>query len=175
MDAAVNTLQMVAQQLRRSGEVEPSRYAWMLSQLRGVLDELNASERRKDKLKVASANLTDLLHEVMALRLDCQSDDGGALELPDKIMVEGPVQDLRDLLCCLTAFAPNNLRAEIERESDEVRQTVTIEFLIQLPDLPDFLRRKLWDTARVRRGKVSIISQQDCCRVRFTLPTERRG
>ena len=60
----------------------------MLSQLRGVLDELNASERRKDKLKVASANLTDLLHEVMALRLDCQSDDGGALELPDKIMVE---------------------------------------------------------------------------------------
>jgi hypothetical protein len=73
------------------------------------------------------------------------------------------------------ARGPIDLHAEIKRESNNVRAVCATELLIQSSDVPDFLRRKLWDTIGKRRGEHSIILEPECCRVRFTLPIERRS
>jgi hypothetical protein len=183
MYAAVATLKLAAQKLQLSGELDPSKYARMMSQLRGVTDELTAFERRARTQKKANpVNFAELLSEVMATAspTNAASGNGMAAQLPDPVLVEGPVEDLRDLLSCLIEYAlsvdqgPIKFGAEIRRDGDEVSDKCAAELVIRSPDVPDFLRRKLWDAVRVRRGEVSLISEPDCCRIGFTLPIERR-
>jgi hypothetical protein len=173
MHPAVATLQQAARRLQHSGNMDSSKYTWMMSQLRGVTAELDASERRARDQKTDPVNITELLHEVLAKA-------GVAMQLPNEIMVAGPTQSLRDLFGCLIEVAlgaqPNSLdlRAAAGRRKDKARETFTIELAIQSPDVPDFLRRKLWEAARARGGEVSIVSELDCCRIGFSLPIERR-
>ncbi len=173
MHAAVATLQQAARRLQHSGNLDPSKYTWMMSQLRGVTAELDASERRARDQKTDPVDITELLREVLAKA-------GIAMELPDNTIVAGPAQGLRDLLGCLIEVAlgarPNSLdlRVETGGEKDKAQKTFTIELAIQSPDVPDFLRRKLWEAAQARGGEVSIVSEPDSCRIRFSLPTERR-
>ena len=173
MHPAVATLQQAARRLQHSGNMDPSKFSWMMSQLRGVTAELDASERKARNQKCDPVDITELLREVLAKA-------GIAVQLPDTIMVAGPDQSLRDLLTCLIEVAlgarPNalDLHAEADRKFDNAREAFTIELAIQSPDVPDFLRRKLWEAARMRGGEVSIVAELDCCRIRFTLPIERR-
>jgi hypothetical protein len=173
MHPAVATLQQAARRLQHSGNMDASKYAWMMSQLRGVTAELDASERKARNQKTDPVDITELLHEVLAKA-------GIAMQLPDTIMVAGPDQSLSDLLACLIEVAlgaqPNSLQLHVEagRKCGKARETFTIELAIQSPDVPDFLRRKLWEAARVRCGEVSIVAELDCCWIRFSLPIERR-
>jgi hypothetical protein len=88
---------------------------------------------------------------------------------------------LHDLLSSLVEYArtvgrdPIELRAQVMHKSGDDRAMCLTELVIQSPDVPDFLRRKLWDSARTRRGEVSVISEPECCRVEFALPVERRS
>jgi len=173
MHAAVASLQQAARRLQHSGILDPSKYAWMMSQLRDVTTELDASERRARDQKADPVNIAELLREALTTA-------GIAMPLPDTVMVAGPARNLRDLLCCLIEYAlgvrPNSidLRAETRPSTDEAREAFTIELVIQSPDVPDFLRRKLWEAARARRGEVSIVSELDCCRIGLSIPVERR-
>lgn len=173
MHPAVATLQQAARRLQHSGNMDPSKYALMMSQLRGVTAELDASERRARDQKTDPIDIAELLREVLGKA-------GIAMQLPDDVMVAGPDQSLRDLLGCLIEVAlgvrPNSLdlRAGAGRREDKARETFTIELAIKSPDVPDFLRRKLWEAARARGGEVSIVSEPDCCRIGFSLPMERR-
>jgi hypothetical protein len=171
--AAFVSLQQAARRLHHSGSLEPSKYAWTISRLRDVTAELDASERRARERKTDPVNIAELLPEALATA-------GIAVQLPDTVMVAGPAHTLRDLLCCLIEYAlgvrPNSidLRAEASCEADNARETFTIELVIQSPDIPDFLRRKLWEAAGARRGEVSIVAELDCCRIGLSIPVERR-
>jgi len=173
MHAAVVSLRQAARRLHHSGSLEPSKYAWTISQLRDVTAELHASERRARERKTDPVNIAELLRAALA-------KVGLAVQLPDTVMVAGPAHTLRDLLCCLIEYAlgvrPNSidLRAAASREADSAGETFTIELVIQSLDIPDFLRRKLWEAAGARRGKVSIVSELDCCRIGLSIPVERR-
>jgi hypothetical protein len=173
MHPAIATLQQAARRLQHSGNMDPSKYAWMMSQLRGVTAELDASERKARNQTSDPVDITELLHEVLAKA-------GVVMQLPNNTMVAGPAQSLRDLLSCLIEVAlgarPNSLRlhARTGRKHEKDRETFTIELTIQSLDVPDFLRRKLWEAARTRGGEVSIVSESDCCRIGFSLPVERR-
>jgi len=95
-------------------------------------------------------------------------------------MVQGPAHDLRDLLSSLVEYAsavgakPLALHARIRHDVGASKAACTTELVVQSPDLPDFLRRKLWDAARVRGGEVSVISEPTLCRVEFTIPIDHR-
>jgi hypothetical protein len=180
MDAAVKSLQMAARRLQLSGNLDQSEYARMMSRLREVTDELGASERRAVKQNAEPVNYTELLLDATAAASQPNIQRGIAMQLPGDITVEGPAQDLRDLICCLMEYAltvardPIALHAEIKCDSNNVRAVCATELLIQSSDVPDFLRRKLWDTVGKRRGEYSVILEPECCRIRFTLPVERR-
>jgi hypothetical protein len=186
MHAAVATLQKGARQLQLSGELERSDYSGIVTQLRQVAEGLTALERRTGKQKAVSVNYTEMLHAAIATASTSvgQDETGGGMPVPDGIMVEGPAHDLHDLLSSLVEYArtvggdPIELRAQILHQvlhkGGDDNGVCATELVIQSPDLPDFLRRKLWDAARVRRGQVSVISELECCRVGFTLPVERR-
>jgi hypothetical protein len=182
MNAAVATLQMAAQQQHLSGELERTEYSRIVAQLREVAKDLSAFERRTGQLTAAPVDFTEMVRvAVAAASPPANQDDGGrATLMPEGIMVEGPAHDLRDLLDCLTEYAfsmgahPAGVRVEIKRQESRGRDACMIELFVQSPDVPDFLRRKLWDTVSKRRGEVSIVSEPTCCRIGFTLPIERR-
>jgi len=179
MNTAVATLEKAAGRLRLSGELEPSKYARMMSQLRGVTVELDASERRARRKGAAPANFTELLHDAAA-SLPNWNGNSMAAQLPDDVMIEGPAQEIRDLLSCLIEYAggtsagPVDLRAQLGYKSGSSREILTVELSIQSPDVPDFIRRKLWDAARPRHGEISIVSEPNRCRIGFILPPDRR-
>jgi hypothetical protein len=182
MHAAVETLQMAARQMQLSGELERSTYSRIMTQLREVTDELTAVERRMEKREAGPVNFTEILRAAVATAPPPPDQDASGLvtQVPEGIMVEGPAHNLRDLLNSLVEYArtvgrdPIELRVHIKHGAGEVRTTCSTELIIQSPDVPDFLRRKLWDAARIRRGEVSVICEPECCRVEFTLPIERR-
>jgi hypothetical protein len=180
MNAAVVTLQEAAGRLRREGELEPSTYAWMISQLRGVTVELDASERRARKKNVAPADFAELLRETAAPLLNSQGGNVIAVQLPDEVLIEGPAAEIRDLLSCLIEYAGNaspnpiDLWAGLGCKPDSGREMLMVELSVRSPDVPDFIRRKLWDTARPRHGELSIVSEPDRCRIGLMLPVERR-
>jgi hypothetical protein len=66
MHPAVATLQQAARRLQHSGNMDASKYAWMMSQLRGVTAELDASERKARNQKTDPVDITELLREVLA-------------------------------------------------------------------------------------------------------------
>jgi len=182
MDAAVATLQMAARQLQLSGGLERCEYSRIMTRLREVTDELSAVERRTGKQKPDPVDFTVILRAALATAspLVDRHQSGFALSLPEGIMVEGPSHDLRDLLCSLFEYAlsvgrdPIDLRVEVGCRHSKGREMCATELAVESSDLPDFLRRKLWDAIRMRRGEVSITAEPARCRIGFTLPIERR-
>lgn len=180
MHSAVATLEMAARQLQLSGELERSEFGRIMMQLRSVADGLSTVERRIAKQKAASVNFTEMLRSAIAPTAPaCRQGDDARLPMQE-IIVEGPPHDLRDLLCSLVEYAravgtePLAWRAQIKQDIGAARAKCTTELVVQSPDLPDFLRRKLWDAARIRGGEVSVISEPRLCRIEFTIPIDRR-
>jgi hypothetical protein len=178
MHAAVASLQKAARQLQLSGELERSEYTKITTQLREVANKLSAFERRTGKQDTPPVNFSDLLRRAAATAGQIESE--ATAQVPDGIMVEGPAHDLRDALCTLVEYGRsvgNDEVAFLVQIVDRANTTGAIcltELLIPAADLPDFVQRKLWDAARVRRGEVSIVSELKRCRVAMTLPIERR-
>jgi hypothetical protein len=160
MHAAIATLQKVARQFERSGDMDGSRCSRIMAQLRDVDTELDAVERRRGHREADTIDLIAILREAAA--------------------VAGPAGDLRELVSCLLNYAlavgrgGTTLRTQIKHVGKQARPVCATELTISSAEVPDFLRRRLWDAVRVRRGEVSIVSEPDCCRVEFTLPIERR-
>lgn len=173
MHAAVVSLQQAARRLHHSGNLDSSKYAWMMSQLRDVTAELDACERQAQERKSDPVNIAELLREALAKA-------GISIQPPDPVMVAGPARTLRELLSCLIEYAlgarPDalDLDAEMTRKANDTIEMFTIKLVVQSPDIPDFLRRKLWETAGARRGEVSIVAEVDRCRINLDIPVERR-
>lgn len=182
MYRAIATLQMTASTLQLSGGLEQSEYSRIMAQLRQVTDELAAVERRMGNTKADPIDFAGMLRDAVAMTSQPadRNGKGVVLQAPKDVMVEGPADDLHDLVGSLVEYArtvgpdPVDLRAQVNYTSDQTRAVCVTELVIQSPDVPDFLRRKLWDTVRIRRGQVSVITEPECCRIGFTLPIERR-
>ena len=179
MHAAVATLQKAARQLQLSGELERSEYTKITTQLRDVANKLSAFERRTGKQTAAPVNFSDLLRGAAATSGQPVTD--AATDVPDGIMVEGPAHDLRDLLSSLVEYGRSvgddqgAFLVQILDNASAAGAICLTELVIAAPDLPDFVRRKLWDAVRSRRGEVSIVSELERCRIALTLPIERRS
>jgi hypothetical protein len=181
MDAAVVTLQKAARELHLAGAIEQTTYAHILSRLRSVADELTALERRAGQAKCDPVDFSALLRQAVTAAKAANGYAASlAVHLPEGIMVEGPASDLRDLVCSLIeyAFAAGceaiEARLQGVHRAGQSRTVCATELVVRWSDLPDFLRRKAWDAVRVRGGEVSIVSEPETCRIRFTLPVERR-
>jgi hypothetical protein len=172
------TLQKAARQLELSDDMDRSRCSRIMAQLRDVNNELDAVERRRGHREAGAVDFASILREVVAAA--GQGADGIAVQLTEEATVAGPAGDLRELVFCLLDYAlavgrgRTTLRTHIKHAEKQARQVCATELTISSADVPDFLRRRLWDAVRVRRGEVSIVSELDCCRVEFTLPVERR-
>ena len=182
MHAAIAALETAARQLELSGGLEHSQYSQIVAQLREVSDQLNALERRKAEEKAAPVNFTDLVRGALVAASDPAGPAAAAaiVQVPEDVMVKGPAHDLRDIVGGLVEYAgtvardPIELRMDIRYTGNQAAAVCSTELAIQSPDVPDFLRQKLWDVVSGRRGEVSIVSASECCRVVFTLPVERR-
>jgi hypothetical protein len=178
MHAAVSDLKMAAQRLRLSGELDVPNYTRMMTQLREFGEQLATFERRAGTQNVEPVNLTELIRKVAGPVTTVHAGNEIATGLSEPFIVEGPTEDLRDLLSCLVEFArgvgPDPIDLRLELQCDENRQKCLIGLVIRSSDVPDFLRRKLWDAARARRGEVSITTEPDRGRIAFVLPLERR-
>jgi hypothetical protein len=176
MHAAIATLQKTARQFELAGVMDRSRYTRVMAQLRDVNNELNAVTRREGDREAAAVDLTAILREALAAA--GPGADAITLELTQDATVAGPAGDLRELICWLLDYAVGRgratLRTQIKIIGNQARPVCATELTIASSDVPDFLRRRLWDAVRARRGEVSIISEPDCCRVEFMLPIERR-
>lgn len=178
MDAAIATLQMAARQLQISGSLEQSSFSRIMTQLRTVTDELAAFRGRAGHQQGDPIDFTAMLREAAVTAN--QGGSGFPVEVSDGLVVQGPADGLRDLLCCLLEYAVTvggdriELRAAIKQTGSQDRAMCATELLIPPTDVPDFLRRKLWDAVRVRRGEMRVASGPDRCRIEFTLPIERR-
>jgi hypothetical protein len=181
MSAVVATLQRATQQLQLSESLERSDYSRITAQLRVVTAQLTAAERRTAKKTPAPVYFTGMLRVAAAPGSPAAEPDACAREMlvPEGIKVEGPAHDLHDLISGLVEYArtvggePIELRAQVEEESGDAGAVCAMELVVRSPDLPDFLRRKLWEAARARRGRVTVISEPECCRIEFTLPIVR--
>ena len=179
MYAAVAALQKAQRQLQLDGGRDPSKYGRIMTQLREVTDQLTAVHRRAANHKADPVNFTQLLREALATAT--AGNTGIAAAGPEDVMVEGPANDLRDLLSSLFEYAltvgrdPIELHAHVRQEEPEPRAAYVTELVIQSPDVPDFLRRKLWDAVRARHGEVRVISEPQRCRIEFALPVDRRA
>ena len=176
MHAAIATLQKAARQFELAGAMDRSRYTRVMAQLRDVNNELNAVARRDGDREAAAVDLTAMLREAVVAA--GQGADAITVQLTEGAMVAGPANDLRELVCWLLDYAVGRgratLRTQIKIIGNQSRPMCATELTIAASDVPDFLRRRLWDAVRARRGEVSIISEPDCCRVEFMLPIERR-
>jgi hypothetical protein len=180
--AAVSNLKKAAQRLQLSGELDASNYTRMMKQLGEFSEGLASCERRGKIQNLKPVNLIELIRKVAAPALRATDQEGNELstETSNDLVVEGPTVDLRDLFCCLIEFArsvgqePVDLRMQITRDDDETRQKCLIELTVRASDVPDFLRRKLWDAARPRQGEVFVTTEPDQSRIGFVLPLERR-
>lgn len=181
--AIATTLQMAAREMQLSGGPDQPGYRRIMAQLREVSKELAAFDRRTQRHKAVPVDFSEILQDAAgfgSLTVGQDRGDSGSSSL-EEVMVEGPAHDLRDLLSALFEYArtvgrdPVRLGARVEPSSDTAGAMCATELVIQSSDLPDFLRRKLWDAVSVRGGEVSIISEPDACRVEFTLPIERRS
>ena len=178
MHAAVAALQMAARRLQFSTELDAHKYGQMVEQLREVRDQLAAFERRVENQKADPVNLSALLAEMAGAAANEAA--GNLARIPAGVMVAGPIEDLRDLFGCLIEFAlgvaagPLQVEVGLTSSAEPSRQKCIVELTVQSPDVPDFLRRKLWEAARARRGEVSVTAEPTHCRVGLTLPVERR-
>ena len=177
MHAAAAKLQTAAQRLI-SGVTERSDYTQIISQLRAVANELAALERRAGQGKADPVHLTAMLWDAAAKASSASGQSGITVAAVEGITVEGPAADLQELISSLLEFALGMARDTVEIRADSAfigsRAACALKLVVRCADMPDFLRRKLWDVAHRRRGQVSIVSEADRCRVTLTLPLERR-
>jgi hypothetical protein len=181
MHTAITTLEMAARTFHLSGNLDKAQYRHILAQLREVMDELSAVERRTGNpiTEGEPVDLSQLLRAAVAGSVD-QNGDGALKQIAEGVFVEGPRHDLHDLIGSLVEFArgvgpdPIDLWAQVKYADHQLRAACMVELVVQSPDIPDFLRRRLWDTVRVRRGEVSVTYEPKGCRIGFTLPIERR-
>jgi len=184
MHAAVVTLQTAARQLQLSGELDRCEYDRMMAQLREVAHGLAAVERRANEQKAETIDFTAMLREAAALgspegKQGDGGDSGGGADVPDGMVIEGPAYDLRDALCSLVEYArtvgssPVDLNARLERGRGAAHAICAVELSVRSPDVPDFLRRKLWDATRARHGEVCLVCEPERCRIHFKLPIAR--
>jgi len=177
MQTTVATLQRAARQLNTSG-LDRSKCRRIIAELREVTDELTAFERRGGKQKADPVNFAEMLLDALAAASLSAGDDSVAVSGAADAVVEGPANDLRDLVSCLFEYAGRGrieLRAHVKPMSPGPGAGYATELTVQSPDIPDFLRRKLWDAVRARRGEVCVSSEPERCRIQFTLPVERRS
>jgi hypothetical protein len=179
MHASIAALEMATRRLGLSGNLDQSQYSRIIAQLHQVSDELIAIERRVGNQKADPVNFAELLRgAVVMASLEANSI---RMQVSEDVMVEGPADDLRDLVYSLVEYARTVGQNPIELRGqglDTIYQSTaacSAELIIQSPDVPDFLRRMLWNTVRIRQGEVSITSELDRCRVKITLPIERRS
>jgi hypothetical protein len=182
MHPAIAKLEIAARRLQLLGGLEQTEYSGLVAQLREVSEQLNGFERRINEVKACPIHFGDLLRGAVgtASAPAGQTASRMIVQVPDDIMVAGPPHDLRDLFSSLTEYALTvgqnqiELRAEIKYLGTQARAVCATELVIQSSDIPDFLRRKLWDAVGARRGEVTVVSEVNYCRVVFTLPVERR-
>jgi len=179
MQTTVATLQRAARQLNISG-LDRSKCRRIIAELREVTDELTAFERRGGKQKSDPVDFTQMLLDGLAAASRSAGRDGNGVAVSgaEGAMVEGPANDLRDLVSCLFEYAgrgPIELRAQVKPMGPGPVAGYATELTVQSADMPDFLRRKLWDAVRARRGEVCVSSEPERCRIQFTLPLERRS
>jgi len=178
MHAAAATLQTAAQRLI-SGVTERSDYTQIIAQLRAVANELAAQERRAAPGKADPVDLTAMLCDAAAKASSAAGQSAITVVAAEEITVEGPATDLHELISSLVEFALGTTRAASEIRIDKAcigsRAAGALELAVGTADLPDFLRRKLWEVAHRRRGQVSIVSEANRCRLTLTLPLERRS
>jgi hypothetical protein len=170
MQTAAATLLIAARQLQHGGAMGPPDYGRIASQLREVTDQLASLEQRAAGYETHPVNFAEMLRATGVT----------TAPLPEEMMVEGPANDLRDLLCVLVEYAGTvghgaiGLRPEVKCKNSGPRQMCVTELTVRSSDVPDFLQRKLWEAAHRRRGEVSLISELQSCRIEFRLPIERR-
>jgi hypothetical protein len=180
MHTVIATLQRAAQQRQAAGALNRARYGKILAQLREIADELSPSERRRIGEKWDPVNFAELLRSVAKAAAGGPHPSEILVQAPEGVLVHGPEHDLRELIGTLTEFArgvgaaPVEVRASVTHGDDQDRAKCVTELVIQERDVPDFLRRKLWEVVSARRGEVSIASEAHRCRVEFSLPIERR-
>jgi hypothetical protein len=182
MHTAIATLQAATRRLHNPADLQDAEYSRIAAQLRQVADQLSVFERRAAPQKTGPINFTEILRsaEAAATSTTNKTANGVIVQAPLDVMVDGPAHDLRDLICSLTEYAltvardPVVVRAEVRYIDAQARAVCATELVIQSPEVPDFLRRKLWDAVRVRRGEVLVASEPEYCRVEFTLRVERR-
>lgn len=180
MHAAVATLQRAARQMQLSGNLERSEYGRIVTQLRDVADTLAGFERRTGKQKAAPVDFSAMLHRAAAPASPSAGECDATPLVPEGVMVEGPAHDLQDLLAGLVDYARTTggdaveLRAQIKYTNGETRAVCVTELVVHSPNVPDFLRRMLWEAASSRHGEVSVVCEPQLCRIEFILPIERR-
>jgi hypothetical protein len=177
MQAAIATLELAARSLQRAEELDRSKYSHVMAQLRQVMDKLAAAERRTGNSRAGPVDFTRMLRDAAATPPGQERDD--ILEqIPENVFVEGPADDLRQLICSLVEYARAvgriDLHAQINHGNGKCGDTCTTELVIQPPgEVPDFLRRIMWDAARIRNGEVSTTSTREGYRIGMVLPIER--
>lgn len=142
-------------------------------------DRLAAIERRLTEQHSEPVDLSRLITAAARLAAD-QRQGKMLLQLPEGVFVQGPADDVRELIVGLIEHAGTGgydkvkFRAQVNYMIDCSRLSCTAEIVTPTPDVPDFLRRELWEVVGKRRGQVSITSETGGCRIEFTLPLERR-
>jgi hypothetical protein len=177
MQGAIATLELAARSLQRAEGLDRSKYGHVMAQLRQVMDKLAAAERRTGNSKAGPVDFTQMLRDAAATASDQERED--ILErIPESVFVEGPADDLRQLICSLVQYSRAvrrvDLRAQINHGNGKCGATCTTELAIQPPgEVPDFLRRRMWDAARIRSGEVFVTSTREGYRIGMVLPIER--
>jgi hypothetical protein len=93
--------------------------------LREVTDELTAFERRAGKRKPDPVSFSQMLLDALAAAFPSADNDNNiVLSPPEDVMVEGPVDDLRDLVSSLFEYAgsgPIDLRTRVKQMNPGLR------------------------------------------------------
>lgn len=160
-------------------EVDDCEYTALIGQQRQFAHGLAIFERRGAREKYAPVGLERIVKDGAGKALRTPDADKLVLQLPESVFVEGPADDLIELIACLVEYGhsgpkPIRLSAQINYTGDEQRPTCTTELLLPSGEVPEFLRRKVFDTVRARQGEVTIAGTASGHRISFTLPVERR-
>jgi hypothetical protein len=163
-------------------QANPDNYEYkaILGQLRQITKRLALVERRESEENCAPVDFSRIVRDGCAKATLTPSADTLIVQIPESVLVEGPGDDLVELIGCLIEYGytggpePVRLSAQINYPENEVRPTCTTEMLLPTSEVPEFLRRKVWDTVRARRGEVTIAAAPRGSRISFTFPVERR-
>jgi hypothetical protein len=180
MQTAIVILQTAARQRSLAGEIGRPTYGRLITQGREIAAEIDPSQNRQTAGGCDPVNYAEILRNAQASITARENIAGQQVLVPDGVLVEGPAHDLREAIHHLLEFAsstgvaPTELGIYISYPSDQRRGKCVTEMVMYSPGLPDFLQQTLWNMVRRRHGEMSIISEAQCCRIKFSLPVERR-